>query len=52
MEINDRVKVKGTSLIGKIIRKGQLGLLMINIESEHSVFDKTVYDESELEIIR
>lgn len=51
MEINDRVKVKGTSLIGKIVRVGQFGLLMINIESEHSAFDRTVYDEDELEMI-
>ena len=51
MKIGTSVRVKGTDMEGTIIRKGKTGLYQIDIKSEHSAFDRTVYGEWDLEEI-
>lgn len=46
--IGNRVGVKDSSIIGKVVQIGDKGLIRINISSEHSPFDRTVYNSSEL----
>lgn len=50
-EIKDPVRVKDTDMEGIITRKGQTGLYMIDITTEHSAFDRVVFGEWELEKI-
>ena len=51
MAIGTKVRVRGTDIEGKIIRKGQTGLYMLSIITPHSAFDRTVYGKWELEVI-
>lgn len=49
--IKDEVRVKGTNIEGIITRIGQTGLLMIDITTPHSPFDRNVFGEWDLEKI-
>jgi hypothetical protein len=49
--IKDEVIVKGTDIEGIITRIGQTKLLMIDITTPHSAFDRNVFGEWELEKI-
>lgn len=51
LKIKDKVRVKGTDMEGIITRIGQTGLLMIDITTEHSAFDRNVFGKWELEKI-
>ncbi|WP_346884364.1 hypothetical protein [Clostridium sp. UBA4395] len=50
-EVKDEVRVKGTDIEGIITRIGQTRLLMIDITTPHSAFDRNVFGEWELEKI-
>lgn len=49
--INQRVMVIGTDLIGKVIRIGGRGMVLLDLLTEHSGFDRTVYHVSELMLV-
>lgn len=51
LRVGDRVKVKDTDITGIIIRHGGQGLYNLDLETEHSVFDRTVFGYWELEKI-
>lgn len=51
LSIGDKVRVKDSDIIGTVIRNGGQGLYNLDIESEHSVFDRTVFGYWELEKI-
>jgi len=50
-KVKDRVRVKDTDIEGIITRIGRKKLLMIDITTEHSVFDRNIFSEWELEKI-
>lgn len=51
LRVGQNVKVKGTTLEGKVKQIGKRGLLMLSLTSEHSVFDRTIYHLNEVELI-
>lgn len=51
LRVGEKVKVKDTDMIGTVIRHGGQGLYNLDIETEHSVFDRTVFGYWELEKI-
>lgn len=52
IKIGDKVAVCGTDMIGKVIQIGINGLLLINILTPHSAFDRVVYHSNELQKIK
>lgn len=51
LSIGDKVRVKDSDIIGTVIRHGGQGLYNLELETEHSVFDRTVFGYWELEKI-
>lgn len=51
LRVGEKVKVKDTDMIGSVVRVGGQGLYNLDIETEHSVFDRTVFGYWELEKI-
>lgn len=51
LSVGDKVRVKDSDIIGTIIRHGGQELYNLNILTEHSAFDRTVYGEWDLEKI-
>jgi len=51
LRVGEKVKVKDTDMIGTVIRHGGQGLYNLDSETEHSVFDRTVFGYWELEKI-
>lgn len=49
LRVGEKVKVKDTDMIGTVTRHGGQGLYNLDIETEHSVFDRTVFGYWELE---
>lgn len=51
LSIGDKVRVKDSDITGTVIRHGGQGLYNSDLETEHSVFDRTVFGYWELEKI-
>ena len=51
LSVGDEVKVKNTDMVGIVLRHGGQGLYNLDIKTEHSVFDRTVFGYWELEKI-
>lgn len=51
LSIGDKVRVKDSDIVGTVIRHGGRGLYNLDLESEHSAFDRTVFGCWELEKI-
>ncbi|MEG0133074.1 MAG: hypothetical protein RR851_10315 [Clostridium sp.] len=51
LKIKDKVSVKGADIKGIITRIGQTKMIMIDITTPHSAFDRNVFGEWELEKI-
>lgn len=49
-QVNDKVQIKDTDMVGIVRKIGPKGLMLIDIMTEHSPFDRNVYGPWELEI--